>query len=574
VKPAILFGLILLFFTNTLKVQSAVTGQIIADPANSRRLIYNGVSVNGYPKPVLLCGAGDPEDFFYHNTSQSLNTLITNKSKTTYITAYVKDNCSGCNPGTGTALDTKLIEWGGYLDQLENAGVTIVFFFFDDGYSMPSGWLTGDGPKIVNKLKNRKDNPSQPRKLLIWSVAEEYSEGLSDQQVKDIAAMIKANDANGHVIGVHQLPGTAFKFGSDSNLKMFLMQINKEDPVTMNADLNAAWSNPANAGKILNMAENIDHALDSRIIVRQRNWAAIMGGASIVQVHKMGGTGTGFNNDPAKYGDCNNLTGFMESTRVNFMIPNNTIKAGSTEWVLAEPGYSYILYTRNGGSPGLSGMTGGTYIFNWMDTVTGSKMTETKTVGTGIQTWAKPSSFENELALYLVKSTNPPVLTLTPTPKLPTSTPTPAINKPPIAQNQTVATGQESAVFIQLQFEDNDGPGPYTYTITQQPANGTLSGSNNDRTYTPKPGFTGTDSFKWKVNDGKADSNIATVSITVVSDNKQGDANGDGKVDGADYLIWLSYYGQSVTGPAKGDFNNSGKTDGADYLVWLSNYGK
>ncbi|KKU96023.1 MAG: hypothetical protein UY28_C0039G0005, partial [Candidatus Amesbacteria bacterium GW2011_GWB1_48_13] len=55
---------------------------------------------------------------------------------------------------------------------------------------------------------------------------------------------------------------------------------------------------------------------------------------------------------------------------------------------------------------------------------------------------------------------------------------------------------------------------------------------------------------------------------------KPGDANGDNLVNGLDYLIWLSHYGEFVSGPANGDFNNSGKVDGADYLIWLSNYGK
>ena len=54
---------------------------------------------------------------------------------------------------------------------------------------------------------------------------------------------------------------------------------------------------------------------------------------------------------------------------------------------------------------------------------------------------------------------------------------------------------------------------------------------------------------------------------------KPGDANGDNLVNGLDYLIWLSHYGEFVSGPANGDFNNSGKVDGADYLIWLSNYG-
>jgi hypothetical protein len=55
---------------------------------------------------------------------------------------------------------------------------------------------------------------------------------------------------------------------------------------------------------------------------------------------------------------------------------------------------------------------------------------------------------------------------------------------------------------------------------------------------------------------------------------KPGDANGDGKVDGLDYVIWLNNYGTTTTdGASKGDFNNDGKVDGLDYVIWLNNYG-
>jgi len=51
-----------------------------------------------------------------------------------------------------------------------------------------------------------------------------------------------------------------------------------------------------------------------------------------------------------------------------------------------------------------------------------------------------------------------------------------------------------------------------------------------------------------------------------------GDANGDGRVDGVDYVIWLNHYNQNVSGANNGDFNNSGVVDGADYVIWLNNY--
>lgn len=52
-----------------------------------------------------------------------------------------------------------------------------------------------------------------------------------------------------------------------------------------------------------------------------------------------------------------------------------------------------------------------------------------------------------------------------------------------------------------------------------------------------------------------------------------GDANGDRKVDGIDYTIWLLRYGQRITGYSNGDFNSDGNVDGIDFVIWLNNYG-
>jgi large repetitive protein len=57
---------------------------------------------------------------------------------------------------------------------------------------------------------------------------------------------------------------------------------------------------------------------------------------------------------------------------------------------------------------------------------------------------------------------------------------------------------------------------PLEAIVVVQPANGTLS-LNDDGTFTyqPNANFSGTDTFTYKANDGDADSNVATVTITV-----------------------------------------------------------
>jgi hypothetical protein len=95
-------------------------------------------------------------------------------------------------------------------------------------------------------------------------------------------------------------------------------------------------------------------------------------------------------------------------------------------------------------------------------------------------------------------------------------------NVPPVAPDQQVTLAGDSTIYIQLAYSDPDGPGPSSITIVQPPANGTLTGTDNDRFYTPNPGFFGADGFTWQVNDGLIDSNIAAVTLTV------GDATGPG----------------------------------------------
>ena len=90
------------------------------------------------------------------------------------------------------------------------------------------------------------------------------------------------------------------------------------------------------------------------------------------------------------------------------------------------------------------------------------------------------------------------------------------VNDAPVADNQTVTTPVGTPAEIILTGSDVDGD-VLTYIINSGPSNGTLSLSGNapNITYTPNASYTGEDSFTFKVNDTKEDSNLATVSITV-----------------------------------------------------------
>ena len=87
-------------------------------------------------------------------------------------------------------------------------------------------------------------------------------------------------------------------------------------------------------------------------------------------------------------------------------------------------------------------------------------------------------------------------------------------NEPPVAEDQSVTTNEETPVSITLTATDPDGD-TLTYSIVSGPSNGMLTGEAPSVTYTPDSNYYGEDSFTFKANDGKVDSNIATVSVTV-----------------------------------------------------------
>src|SRR3989344_2364097 len=60
---------------------------------------------------------------------------------------------------------------------------------------------------------------------------------------------------------------------------------------------------------------------------------------------------------------------------------------------------------------------------------------------------------------------------------------------------------------------------------------------------------------------------------TLSGEQKPGDADGDGIIDGKDYVVWLNHYNQTTTiGATYGDFNKDNFVDGVDYVIWRYNY--
>ena len=88
------------------------------------------------------------------------------------------------------------------------------------------------------------------------------------------------------------------------------------------------------------------------------------------------------------------------------------------------------------------------------------------------------------------------------------------INRTPTANDQSVATQEDTPLAVSLTGSDPDGD-PLTFTALDGPSQGSLNGTPPNVTYTPNANYNGSDSFTYKANDGTVDSNTATVSVTV-----------------------------------------------------------
>ena len=90
------------------------------------------------------------------------------------------------------------------------------------------------------------------------------------------------------------------------------------------------------------------------------------------------------------------------------------------------------------------------------------------------------------------------------------------VNDAPVAADGSVETGRGLvSVGGHVNASDVDGD-PLTYDLVSGPAHGSVVfNSDGSFSYTPDSNYNGADSFTYKANDGTADSNVATVSITV-----------------------------------------------------------
>ncbi|MFQ5468224.1 MAG: hypothetical protein ACE5DS_08825, partial [Kiloniellaceae bacterium] len=351
--------------------------QIVVDPTRPAWLRYAGGG------PYFLCGPGDPEGFLYRGTLRAdgtrdgdqmalIHKLAGTGANSIYLMAVRSHGGDGDetqNPfvdhdPTRELNPALLDQWERWFTAMDDAGITIFFFLYDDSARI---WDTGDRVSgaerafvraLVNRFKHHK--------YLIWVIAEEYEEVYSPRRASRLAAEIRAADEHAHPIAVHKLNGLDFtEFADDPFIDQFAIQFDASGPEALHDGIVRAWR-AARGRYNLNLAET--HPTGGRALTRKRNWAVALGGAySMVLGMDIASTAV------ADLEDCGRLARFMEATDFQRMAPHDELAAADTQYVLAKPGESYIAYASDrSANIGLRDMTAGAYDLTWFDPVTGA----------------------------------------------------------------------------------------------------------------------------------------------------------------------------------------------------------
>ncbi len=363
---------------------------------------------------LFLCGPGDPEGFLYRGTlnpdgtragdqMQLIEKLAPTGANCIYLMAIRSHGGDGDpthNPfvrnDPAQGMNAKVLDqWEQWFAEMDRHGIVMYLFIYDDDALV---WNTGDevGDRereflqtLVNRFKHHKH--------LVWCVAEEYGEKLSAERVRWIARLIRDEDDRGHSIAVHKNDGLDFsEFADDPCIDQFAIQYNVETAEQLHAGVVQA-RREAKGRYSVNLSEAADWGAGAES--RRKCWACAMGGASVMVL------GMDIASTPASdLEDCGTVVRFFQMVAdLSSMEPRDELAHAGTQYVLAGPGESYVIYaSKPQAQVGLKGMTAGTYSFRWLDCASGRTVVqELVRVLAGDGTWARPEGIGDEVAVYL-----------------------------------------------------------------------------------------------------------------------------------------------------------------------------
>jgi hypothetical protein len=420
---------------------AAMPGGLIVAGSHPGYLKYNGGPA------VFLSGPDDPEGFLYLGTLNPDGTRSGGKQEEIIermaragVNAFhcqifrmrrcnIKDegddtHCPFIDHDPAKPLNPAVLnQWDGWLSLLGRAGINVHFEFYNDATDVHRmGWtpdaagnLHPDEHRfIVGIVERFKHHPH-----LLWGIKESSNKLPRDRvpHFKKIGELIAKTDNFNHPIVqsfvVTEDPegdsfagmATSDDYAGDPHIRVvtWLHIVPHGDDLEKQYQEYRRWAE-REAGRFVVMKNETFYQryLVRPPLSRQYMWTAAMAGLhSLEAQHKA---------DRADHEhllrEDGRLAAFMNQTDFHLMTPRNDLAAGSTKWVLANPGVSYIAYTyAYRDAMGVRNLPAGPYDLLWFDTENGTQV-EQKAVQVTSATpgWTKPDHLGSELALYVRRS--------------------------------------------------------------------------------------------------------------------------------------------------------------------------
>jgi len=418
----------------------ALPGQIIVAGDRPGHLKYNGGG------PAFLCGPDNPEDFLFRGRlepdgtrsgggqEEMIERLATAGLNAFHCQMFRMQRCNFKDEGDDThcpfvdhdpakGLDEDVLDlWDGWLSRFEEHGINVHLEFYNDatdvermGWTLDSAgnlpvdeqsWIAG----IVERFQHHKN--------VLWGIEESCNKLPNERTAhfKKIAELIATTDDHHHPIvqsfvvpndpeGDFPADGiTPDEYIADPHVRVvtWLHVVPHGDDIELQ---HAEYSHyhDRDAGNFVVMKNETFHHPKHAALSRRYMWSCAMTGMHCLEAYHHA------DDTPERVlRQDGYINRFMERTAFHAMQPHDELAAGSTRWVLAAPGESYIAYTYDyDGAMGIEGIPDGAYELRWLDTADGDEVTERVDIASsaegeqGVATFSKPESFGAEVALSI-----------------------------------------------------------------------------------------------------------------------------------------------------------------------------
>lgn len=413
----------------------ALPGQVIVAGSSPGHLKYNGGG------PVFLAGPDNPEDFLFHGTlnadgirtggkQEEMIQRMANAGVNAFHCQMFRmrrcnfkdegddEHCPFVDHDPSRSLNENVLDqWDRWLDMFEKNDIIVHLEFYNDatdvermGWTLDvkgelhpdeERWLVG----IVNKFKHHKN--------IMWGIEESCNKLPRDRtpHFKKIGEVIAQADNFHHpIVQSFVVPNdpegdfpedgiTSDEYVGDPNIRV----VTWLHVIPHGNDFEAQHQEylhyyQRDAEKFVVMKNETYHHPRSGSKSRRYMWSCAMTGMHALEAYHHANDGS-----ESTLREDGYIRTFMEQTDFFKMTPRDDLANGSTKWVLADVGESYIAYTYSYSGPmGVKRLPAGNYNLRWFDTVDGDVVSQHRShVAGGDVAWTKPDSIGGEVALYV-----------------------------------------------------------------------------------------------------------------------------------------------------------------------------